>query len=137
MPIVDHVVWDSKDGALGGSYIFLQDNINGFSLVELMVVVAVIAVLANLSFSGYTDYRRKACHPMAKAQLKTISTGISANYPEGGYTGNCFSTLSCNTKLSGEGISSLSERLDIQIIVEGWCDPGPPPACFSWKGSIG
>lgn len=41
----------------------------GFTLIELMVVVAVIGILASIAYPSYVDYVRKAKRSQAKADL--------------------------------------------------------------------
>ncbi|TBV73680.1 type IV pilin protein [Pseudoxanthomonas winnipegensis] len=41
----------------------------GFTLLELMIVVAVVAILAAIAFPSYQDYVRKARRAQAKADL--------------------------------------------------------------------
>lgn len=41
----------------------------GFTLIELMVVVAIIGILASIAYPSYVDYVRKAKRSQAKADL--------------------------------------------------------------------
>ncbi len=41
----------------------------GFTLIELMIVVAVIAILASIAYPSYQEYVRKARRGLAKADL--------------------------------------------------------------------
>lgn len=42
---------------------------SGFTLIELMIVVAVVAILASIAYPSYQDYVRKARRAQAKADL--------------------------------------------------------------------
>ncbi len=44
-------------------------RMSGFTLIELMIVVAVIAILAAIAFPSYQEYVRKARRAQAKADL--------------------------------------------------------------------
>lgn len=46
-----------------------QSNRNGFSLIELMVVVAIVAILVALALPSYTHYVRKANRTEAQELL--------------------------------------------------------------------
>ena len=46
-----------------------QTNTNGFSLIELMVVVAIVAILVALALPSYTHYVRKANRTEAQELL--------------------------------------------------------------------
>lgn len=48
-------------------------NRNGFTLVELMIVVAIVAILASIAYPSYTQYAAKAKRATAKTGLSTVS----------------------------------------------------------------
>lgn len=67
---------------------------SGFSLVELMIVVAVISILATIGFSNYQDYLVKATRASAQSYLMAIASK-QEEYAirNGGYaTGGSFQT---------------------------------------------
>lgn len=45
----------------------------GFSLIELMIVVAVVAILAAIAFPSYQEYVRKSRRAQAKADLVELT----------------------------------------------------------------
>ena len=62
----------------------------GFTLIELMIVVAVIAVLTALAYPAYQDQVRKSRRAQAKADLVEYAQGaerhFTANNSYSGYT---------------------------------------------------
>lgn len=46
-----------------------QYRVAGFTLIELMIVVAIIAILAAIAYPSYQEYVRKARRGQAKADL--------------------------------------------------------------------
>ena len=46
----------------------------GFTLIELMIVVAIIAILAVLAYPSYTDYLRKTKRAEAQAELLNLAS---------------------------------------------------------------
>lgn len=47
----------------------MKKSASGFTLIELMIVVAVIAILAAIAYPSYSEYVRKARRGQAKADL--------------------------------------------------------------------
>ncbi len=63
---------DSNSSLL--SLIFLMKKQSGFTLIELMVVMAIIAILATAGLSAYTGYIKKARDTTRIADLSAINT---------------------------------------------------------------
>ena len=57
-------------------FMYLQKNKKGFTLIELMVVVAIIAVLALLGLRLYTTQQRRAKEAMVRANAGTVQVAI-------------------------------------------------------------
>ena len=68
----------------------------GFTLVELMVVVAIVAILAEVALPAYTDYVTRSRIPQATdrlAQMQSQLDGYFVDHPSTGYAG----ALACST----------------------------------------
>jgi type IV pilus assembly protein PilA len=79
----------------------------GFTLVELMIVVAIIGILAAIAIPNFTKFQARAKQSEAKANLKGIYTAKHAAYGEtdtfkcasaGGGTGDGFCGWSTNVR---------------------------------------
>jgi type IV pilus assembly protein PilE len=74
----------------------MQMQINkqhGFSLVELMIVVAIIAILARIAYPTYQDSLVKSRRADAKAALSELSVFMERWYT----TNGCYTSGSCAT----------------------------------------
>jgi type IV pilus assembly protein PilA len=57
-------------------------NQKGFTLIELMIVIAIIGILAAIAIPQFASYRRKAYNSAALSDLKTVKTTLEAYYAD-------------------------------------------------------
>lgn len=55
-----------------------KEGQKGFTLIELMIVVAIIGILAAIAIPQFTNYRKKSYNTAAKAELKSYYTACQA-----------------------------------------------------------
>jgi len=53
----------------------IRDN-SGFSLIELMMMLAIIAILTQISFSSWIDYKRKAYDASAVSDARNLIEAV-------------------------------------------------------------
>lgn len=64
----------------------------GFTLVELMIAVAIIGILASIAYPNYMEYVRKGHRAEARAQLLEAAQFVERNYS----MNNCFHRADAN-----------------------------------------
>ncbi len=76
---------------------------DGFTLVELLIVVAIIAILAAVALPQFAQYRQKAAASNAAESLSRCAQQLNAEYADTGTT---------TTKTCGVGSSSATLTLN-------------------------
>ena len=54
----------------------------GFTLVELMIVVAIIGILAAIAIPQFAAYRQRAFNSSAQSDLRNFKTAMEADFAD-------------------------------------------------------
>jgi type IV pilus assembly protein PilA len=58
-------------------------NTKGFTLIELMIVIAIIGILAAIAIPQFTAYRQRGFNAAAQTDLRNAATAQEAYYTDG------------------------------------------------------
>lgn len=58
----------------------IREDMKGFTLLELIIVIAVIGLLATIAIPQFVDYRQRSFNEVAKAALRNAATAQEAYY---------------------------------------------------------
>ncbi|MCM8791633.1 MAG: prepilin-type N-terminal cleavage/methylation domain-containing protein [Candidatus Omnitrophica bacterium] len=92
---------------------------NGFSLLELIVVVIIIGILAGLALPLFYRTRERALDEEAKANLKLIQAAEKVYVMENGTYLGCSSIDCINENLRLSLPTSLSRAWDYSVVLQG------------------
>lgn len=59
-----------------------NNNQKGFTLIELMIVIAIIGILAAIAIPQFSKYRAKSYNAASISDAKNLKTDLEAYYAE-------------------------------------------------------
>lgn len=91
----------------------------GFTLIELMIVVAIIGVLSAIAIPAYKDYVSKSQAASALATLKSLVTPAELIIQEQGEISGAISLLGISTDSNTLGTLTIENKKDIKFVFDG------------------
>lgn len=77
----------------------------GFTLLELLVTVAIVGILAAIALPAFLQYRERAWDAVAESDLRNSITAQEAFFVDNESYRSCISSFDCETYLPGFRIS--------------------------------
>jgi type IV pilus assembly protein PilA len=84
------------------------NNSKGFTLIELMIVIAIIGILAAIAIPNFIAYRNKAFCSAAESDANSIAAGIADYY-----------AIPAHITLLGAGAATLAQPAGLGLALSG------------------
>jgi type IV pilus assembly protein PilA len=118
----------------------LRSNKEGFTLIELMIVIAIIGILAAIAIPNFIAYRNKAFCSAAESDAHTIAAALADYYAIPSHTALAGLADLSIASLSGSNTATIGGTLDAITItvtdVSGRCPTAYTTASADWNGSV-
>ena len=93
-----------------------KEGQKGFTLIELMIVIAIIGILAAIAIPQFVTYRQKGYNTKAKGELKSLYTACQAYFADNPTvttcdTGTVVATFVPTTDITFTGLPSTDQTL--------------------------
>ena len=112
------------DTNLGGYYEYMNKKAQGFTIVELLIVIVVIAILATISIAAYTNIQQRAKNTAiinaASQSLKMIEAYIAANGTYPAKSSACITVeVGCRHSPTSDGATSSNTTFNTNMATIG------------------
>ena len=117
-------------------------NNKGFTLIELMIVVAIIGILAAIAIPQYQDYTSKASVSRAAGELASLKTGAEVEILMGrpdfvaddiGYNYSNLTAKIYGPDGSKIGLGIVSDPLSLSVTLGGTASPSISGAVITYS----
>ncbi|HEY6721273.1 MAG TPA: type IV pilin protein, partial [Burkholderiales bacterium] len=106
----------------------MEHQQRGFTLIELMIVVAVIAILAGIAYPSYTSYVRRGNRSAAEQLMLTISNREEQYLLDARQYAGTFDSSGLNLSGSQDFICSATNCSNSFYNISVNAAAGPPPS---------
>ena len=119
-------------------------NKKGFTLIEVMVVVALIAILSAIAIPAYLSYRRDAEMEVARSSMVTIIDSVNGYNAIKGHamdivdgSGNIVGTVQdVIDKFAAEGMTVVVDAIKLDANMADYCVYNDGMQCFVLRDDV-
>ncbi len=99
----------------------IQKKQQGFTLIELMIVIAIVGILAAIALPAYQDYTVRAKVSEAMVTLAEAKTTIAEFYSANNYFPASAANAGINTNPDTDIVASLNVCVSIGLMAGRFC----------------
>ncbi len=108
----------------------------GFTLIELMIVVAIIGILAAIAIPAFINYVKRSKTSEAGSNLKALFTGAASYYEQEHWAqGVVTATATTNATHCVTQQSAMSRNPGAEKIIINWADEGDAYAALNFQSA--
>lgn len=90
---------------------FSRSNHQGFTLIELMIVIAIIGILAAIAIPQFSAYRKRSYNSAAQSDIRNAATAQEAYYVEH----RRYSDMLDNLIGTNYGLYNISQGVSVDV----------------------